>query len=211
MSLLLRENLSFDNAKLRLDTLTEGEGATARKKLYMTGIFIQGSVRNQNRRIYPVEEIRNAVTSVQKTIDNGDAVLGELDHPEELNINLDRVSHVIRKMWYEEGNGYGKLEVLNTPMGCIAKELLDAGILLGVSSRGSGNLDSNGYVSDFEIITVDIVARPSAPEAKPKAIYEARQGRRGAIIDDLAYSATHDDRAKKFLAEELKAFIDKLN
>jgi hypothetical protein len=210
MSLLLRENLSFDDANMRLDYLTEGEGENAKKKLYMTGTFIQGGVRNLNRRVYPVNEIRNAVHSIQESIDKGDSILGELDHPEELTVNLDRVTHVIRKMWFDDSIGYGKLEILPTPMGNIAKTLLDSGVKLGVSSRGSGNVDSNGYVSDFEIITVDIVAKPSAQGAYPKAIYEARNMKRGAVIEDLATAVSHDPKAQKYLTEELKKFIESL-
>ena len=92
-------------------------------------------------------------------IEGGYSVLGEVDHPEGLNINLDRVSHMITNMWMDGPNGYGKLKILPTPMGSLVKTMLENGVKLGVSSRGSGNVreDGSGEVSDFEIIIVDVV------------------------------------------------------
>ncbi len=210
MSNILREHLSFDQAGMKLDYITEGEGDNSKKKLFMSGVFIQGGVRNLNRRIYPVREIEKAVRLIQDTISDGYSVVGELDHPEELTINLDRSSHVIRKMWMSENIGYGKLEILPTPMGNIAKTLLESNVKLGVSSRGSGNVDSNGNVSDFEMITVDIVAKPSAEKAYPSVIYEAKNSKRGLIIEDLATAMNDDPKAQKFLANELLKFIESL-
>jgi hypothetical protein len=144
------------------------------KSLYMSGIFIQGNVRNQNERVYPVSEIAKAVHTLNKQINEGYSVLGEVDHPDDLKINLDRVSHMITSMHMDGNDGIGKLKILPTPMGQLVKTMLESGVKLGVSSRGSGNVsDHDGRVSDFEIITVDIVAQPSAPQAYPKAIYES--------------------------------------
>ena len=118
---------------------------------------------------------------------------GELDHPEELQINLDRVSHIITEMSCDGSNGLGKLKVIDTPMGNIAKALLKAGAKLGVSSRGSGNVNESGRVSDFDIVTVDIVAQPSAPDAYPKTIYESLFNMRGgSMIYDIAKDYTHE-------------------
>ena len=183
------------------------------KDVYMSGIFVQAETRNQNQRIYPVHEIGTAVKTVKERIESGQSVLGELDHPEELSINLDRVSHVITDMWMEGNDGHGKLKILPTPCGEIAKSLIDAGVLLGVSSRGSGNVDYNGHVSDFDMITVDIVAQPSAPDAYPKAIYESLFNMRGGaaihrIAEDTAYTNSHS--AREHLQNELLKFITEL-
>ena len=177
----------------------------------MEGIFIQGGVKNQNQRVYPVSEISNAVQTLQEKIKNGFTVLGEADHPDDLNINLDRVSHMITEMRMNGNDGIGKLKMLPTPMGNICKTLLESGVRLGVSSRGSGNVDGSGNVSDFEIITVDIVANPSAPDAYPDPIYERIMNhRRGNVLMDVASAAGHDNRAQRYLQEEVTNFIKNL-
>ena len=140
----------------------------------------------------------------------GESVIGECDHPEELTINLDRVSHIITKMWMDSTNGMGKLQILPTPKGNIVRTLIEAGVKLGVSSRGVGNVDDRGEVSGFEIITVDVVARPSAPEAYPKPVYESLNTRRGRIIEDLASAAVSDPMAMRFLKREMLNAIDQL-
>jgi hypothetical protein len=177
----------------------------------MHGIFIQGDKRNQNERVYPVNEITSAVKTLREKINSGFSVLGEADHPDDLNINIDRVSHAIVEMDMQGNDGIGKLKMLPTPMGNICKTLLESGVKLGVSSRGSGNVDGSGNVSDFEIVTVDIVANPSAPDAYPDAIYEQIMNhRRGGTFWDVAESVNHDYKAQKYLKEEMKRFIQDL-
>lgn len=205
--MFLRENLNFDQAKLKTE-LMEDENGT--KSLYMQGIFIQGGVKNLNERNYPVDEISKAVDNVNQVLARGESVFGECDHPQELTINLDRVSHMITKMWMDGNSGMGKLKIVPTPHGQIIRTLIEAGGKLGVSSRGSGNVDHRGHVSDFEIVTVDIVARPSAPNAYPQPVYEAFNGRRGAVIEDLARAVAHDSKAQKYLTEELLGFLNKI-
>lgn len=205
--MLLRENLTFGQAGMKTE-LMEDESGT--KSLYMQGIFIQGGVKNLNERNYPVEEIASAVGRVNDIIEGGRSVLGECDHPQELTINLDRVSHLIEKMWIKDNCGMGKLKIIPTPHGQLIRTIIEAGGKLGVSSRGSGNVDHRGYVSDFEIVTVDIVANPSAPNAYPTPVYEAFNGKRGAVIEDLARAVSHDAKAQKFLTEELLSFLDKI-
>ena len=181
------------------------------KDLYMKGLFIQGDVKNQNGRIYPKDEIQKAVESVKSRLQKGETVMGELDHPEELQINLDRVSHIIQDMHCDDSNGLGKLKIIDTPMGNIARALLTAGAKLGVSSRGSGNVNESGRVSDFDIVTVDIVAQPSAPDAYPKSIYESLFNMRGgAQMFDTAKALTHDKSAEKHLMNEITKFINDL-
>jgi len=182
------------------------------KTLYMKGIFIQGGVKNANERVYPVAEIETAVDTLNKQIQEGYSVLGEVDHPDDLKINLDRVSHMITSMWMDGANGFGKLKILPTPMGQLVRTMLESGVKLGVSSRGSGNVsDADGKVSDFEIITVDIVAQPSAPNAYPKAIYESLMNmKHGHKVLDIAREARGNKKVQSFLGEEVKRLIKEL-
>ena len=178
----------------------------------MKGIFIQGGVKNANERVYPVTEIERAVKTLNEQITSGHSVLGEVDHPDDLKINLDRVSHMITNMWMDGPNGFGKLKILPTPMGQLVTTMLESGVKLGVSSRGSGNVDDrDGKVSDFEIITVDIVAQPSAPNAYPKAIYEGLMNmKHGHKVLEIAKEVRGDKKVEKFLKEEVTRLIKEL-
>lgn len=204
----LIEHLSFDQAKIVVENI--GDDASGRK-MFLTGICLQGGVRNLNERNYPIPEIRRAVEEINKQLNDGYSVGGELDHPEELTINLDRVSHKITQMWMDGPIGMGKMQILPTPCGNIARTLIENDFKLGVSSRGSGNVNERGEVSDYEIVTIDIVARPSAPDAYPRPVYEAfNHRRRGVIIEDLAKAVSHDPKAQKHLRKELLSWIDNL-
>lgn len=201
----LYEYMSPEASKIRLMESEDG------KDLFMAGLFIQGDVKNQNGRVYPKDEIQRAVENVTKRLSGGETVMGELDHPEELQINLDRVSHIITDMSVDGSDGLGKLKIIDTPMGNIARSLLKAGAKLGVSSRGSGNVNESGKVSDFDIITVDIVAQPSAPDAYPKTIYESLFNMKGgAMLHELAGQVTHDKRAEKHLIGQIHNLIREL-
>lgn len=205
----LYEYLSFDRAHVQL--LEEDNKMTGGKDLCMKGIFIQGDVRNQNQRVYPMREIARAVNSITEKLSAGQSVMGELDHPEELSINLDRVSHLITEMWMDGADGYGKLKIVPTPMGNIVKTLLTSGAKLGVSSRGSGNVGDDGAVSDFEIITVDIVAQPSAPNAFPRTIYESLFNMKGGSrIMTTAREALTEAAAQKQLLKDIQRLIKEL-
>ena len=205
---LLSENLTFDQAKMVIEST---ENPTGGKDLFLKGICIQGGVRNANERVYPVNEIGRAVKTLNDQITEGYSVLGEVDHPEGLNINLDRVSHMMTNMWMEENNGYGKMKILPTPMGQLVKTMLESGVKLGVSSRGSGEVNESGNVSGFEIITVDVVAQPSAPGAYPTPIYEHLMNARGGYkAYELAQATKQDDKAQKYLKESLINIINKL-
>jgi hypothetical protein len=202
----LRETLTFDQAGLVVESTEDKNGG---KSLYMKGICIQGGVKNANQRVYPVSEIGRAVNTLNDQIKGGYSVLGEVDHPEGLNINLDRVSHMLSSMWMDGPNGHGKLKILPTPMGLLVKTMLESGVKLGVSSRGSGNVkeDGSGQVSDFEIITVDIVAQPSAPGAYPTPIYEHLLNNKGGY---RALNIARDTQAQEYLKEQLVNIISKL-
>ena len=204
---LLNEHLSFDQARIVVESANDG------KDLYMKGICIQGGVRNANQRVYPGNEIGRAVTTLNEQISGGYSVLGEVDHPDGLNINLDRVSHMISEMWMDGPNGYGKLKILPTPMGQLVKTMLESSVKLGVSSRGSGNVkeDGSGEVTDFEIITVDVVAQPSAPGAYPTPIYEHLMNTNGGLkAFHTAREVQGDKKAQQYIKESLLNIIDKL-
>ena len=208
MSLYLREHLTYDQARVQI--LHEGQD---NKDLYMKGICIQGGIKNANQRVYPVQEIAKATKTLNDQISSGYSVLGEVDHPDDLKINLDRVSHMITEMWMDGPNGYGKMKILPTPMGQLVKTMLESGVKLGVSSRGSGNISEygNGEVSDFEIITVDVVAQPSAPGAYPTPIYEHLLNTKGGVMaKGLAAEVRNDKKAQKYLDEAIKSIIKDL-
>jgi hypothetical protein len=207
--LTLSEHLSFDQAKIVLES---EEGSNGKKSLHLNGICIQGDIRNANQRVYSSQEIGKAVKTLNEQIAGGYSVLGEVDHPADLKINLDRVSHMITKMWMDGPNGYGKLKVLPTPMGQLIQTMLESGVKLGVSSRGSGEVDGSGNVRDFEIITVDVVAQPSAPGAYPTPVYEHLMNNTGGYkAFQVAQQVQGDPKAQKYIAESLKRIISKLN
>lgn len=206
MKPFLVETLTNSQARIVMENDSDG------KNLYMKGICIQGGVMNENKRVYPVQEISNAVKTVMEQIQGGYSVLGEVDHPTNLRINLDRVSHMITEMWMDGPNGYGKLKILPTPMGNLVRTMSEAGVKLGVSSRGSGEVEeSTGNVKGFEIVTVDVVAQPSAPDAYPKAIYESLMNMRGGHrVLEMAAELNEDKRVQKYVTSEVARFIKEL-
>jgi hypothetical protein len=203
--LSLAEHLSYDQAKIVLES---EEGSDGKKSLHLNGICIQGDIRNANQRVYSSQEIGKAVKTLNEQIAGGYSVLGEVDHPQDLKINLDRVSHMITKMWMDGPNGYGKLKILPTPMGQLIQSMLEAGVKLGVSSRGSGEVDGSGNVQGFEIITVDVVAQPSAPGAYPTPVYEHLMNTLGGNkAINLSKEVQGDAKAQKYIAESLVKII----
>jgi hypothetical protein len=208
MARYLQEHLSFTQAQAEV-LLEEAVDGSGQKTMKLKGICIEGGVRNANERVYPVQEIANAVNTINEQIKTGHSVLGEVDHPDDLKINLDRVSHMIENMWMDGPCGYGKLKILPTPMGGLVKTMLDSGVKLGVSSRGSGNVnDANGHVSDFEIVTVDVVAQPSAPNAYPTAIYEGLLNHRGGQrLLDMYKDPAKSNKAQRYVTNEVLRLI----
>jgi hypothetical protein len=206
--MLLLETLYSNDAKIQV---TEAVNEKGGKDLYMEGIFVQGEVRNENKRIYPAHEIRKAVEQITEQLRKGLTVWGEADHPAELQINIDRVSHMITEMRMNGNDGVGKLKIVPTPMGNIVRAMLEAGGKLGVSSRGSGNVDDSGNVSDFEIVTVDIVARPSAPNAYPRPVFEALDWKKGMEMKKMAEAVKHDPAARDGLNKLVMEWIEKIN
>ena len=140
----LRESLTFDQAKIVVEAKESADGKG--RDIFMSGIMMQGGIPNQNGRNYPISEIAKATKSIKERLDKGYSVLGEADHPDDLQVNLDRVSHMITDVFMDGSNGMGKMKILPTPMGNIIKTLLESGVKLGVSSRGSGNVNESGKV-----------------------------------------------------------------
>lgn len=196
---LLREHLTPIQSALK-EQKTGGQ-------LYLSGICLQSNLRNGNSRIYPLDEVTREVDTAAKRIAQGDFILGELNHPDNLSIDLANVSHCLTGLRMEGNNAIGKFKILNTPSGNIARAIVEGGVRLGVSSRGAGSVNEQGIVDGFSMLCIDLVATPSAPEAFPDPIYEAKQHSR---IMTLAESVVHDPRAQESLKREINAFLESL-
>jgi len=200
--LVLIENINHNDAKL----IFEEHGSS--KASYLSGIFMQAELVNGNGRVYPIAEIKTAVDSINKRISEGQTVYGELNHPDNLTIDLNNVSHIITEMRMDGNNAIGKARIIEGhPKGQIVKAILDAGGKLGVSSRGSGNV-VEGKVSGFSLVTVDVVATPSAPNAYPGRVMEALTENKKVMT--LAEAVIHDQKAQKYFKDELLSFFEKL-
>ena len=161
-----------------VNVITEGKGDS--KKLYIEGVFLQSELKNRNGRMYPFSVLEKEVNRYNEEYVKTNRALGELGHPDGPTVNLDRVSHRITSLKSEGNNFIGRAQVLDTPMGKIAKSLLDEGVKLGVSSRGMGSIDKredcNVVMDDFMLATAaDIVADPSAPDAFVNGIMEGKE------------------------------------
>ena len=163
----------------RVKFIVEGKGA--QKKMYIEGVFLQGEIKNRNGRMYPINTLAKEVHRYNENFVKKGRALGELGHPEGPTVNLDRVSHKITSLVQEGNNFRGKAQLLSTPMGKIAQNLIGEGVTLGVSSRGVGSLkeDLHGCKvvgEDFMLATAaDIVADPSAPDAFVSGIMEGKE------------------------------------
>lgn len=205
-TMLLVEELLPSECQLVQESSNDG------KTHWLSGVFMQADIKNRNGRTYPITEIAAAVDNAQTRIREQNGILGELDHPSSLQINLDRVSHVITELRMVGQNCYGKARVLETPMGKIAQEIARSGLKLGVSSRGAGNVNESGGVTGFQFITVDIVAQPSAPHAYPQSVYESlQQSKLGHNVLSLAEAAQHDPKAQKFLKDQFLKWLNQVN
>ena len=182
-----------------IEVLTEEKDG--KKSTYIKGVFLQTEITNRNGRMYKFDTMNREVSKYNEEFVNRGRALGELGHPEGPTLNLDRVSHKIVELYPEGTNFIGKAKLMETPMGKIAKSLLDEGVQLGVSSRGLGSIKKEGNCSvvadDFILSTAaDIVADPSAPDAFVEGIYEGREW------------VTVDGKIKEQQIEAIKAAID---
>ena len=163
----------------RVKFIVEGKGS--QKKMYIEGVFLQGEIKNRNGRMYPINTLAKEVNRYNESFVKKGRALGELGHPEGPTVNLDRVSHKITSLVQEGNNFKGKAQLLSTPMGKIAQNLIGEGVTLGVSSRGVGSLkeDLHGCKvvgEDFMLATAaDIVADPAAPDAFVSGIMEGKE------------------------------------
>jgi hypothetical protein len=181
------------------------EGNGDKKSYFIEGVFLQSNLQNRNGRIYPKEVMKKEVERYMKEYVDSKRAFGELGHPDGPTINLDRVSHMIVSLREDGDNFIGKAKIMDTPMGKIAKNLLDEGAKLGVSSRGLGSLKVNNegineVQDDFYLATAaDIVADPSAPDAFVQGIMENKEW---MFIDGVWTYQTMDETKK--LIEQTK-------
>ena len=176
---------------------------------YLKGLFLEGERQNHNGRVYPQQEIEKAVNQLNERIQSNGPIPGELDHPEGLNINFDRISHLITDMQMNGTNGMGTMKIIKAGLGLIVEGCIQAGMQVGVSSRGSGNIDGGGRVSDFDIVTVDIVANPSAPSAFPRAslaehIAGNKHGQEAMYLTEFV---RNDPSAQRYFEQQITRFL----
>ena len=199
------------------------EDKNGKKEYKIKGVFLQSNIKNRNGRVYPKEILMKEVTRYNKEFINKHRAFGELGHPDGPTVNLERVSHMVNKLYPDGDNFIGEAKIMDTPYGKIVKNLIDEGAQLGVSSRGMGSiLQKNGanYVKDdFYLATAaDIVADPSAPDAFVEGIMEGKEWvwDNGLLIEkDIEAWKMEMMRAKKRDLEEQKlkifdSFIKKL-
>lgn len=184
--------------------------SSAGQTMWLSGIYMQADVKNRNQRVYPLSEMSEAVKKAGQVIKENGGIFGELDHPQTLTINMDRISHAITELYMNGSNVYGKAKLLKTPMGLIAEELAKSGVRYGISSRGAGQVnEGSGTVSGFVFVTADLVATPSAPGAFPKPVYESLENsREGNRVLTLAESVRQDTTAQKYFKKEIIRFVE---
>ena len=199
---ILIEHLNASQGNIITEASNDG------KNVYLTGVVMQADIQNRNGRIYPLSEMAVAVANMSQSIKEYGGVFGELDHPaDRIGINLDRVSHVITEVYMDGSNVMGKMKLLDTPVGLIAKELAKSGVRYGVSSRGTGVV-SESMVSNFSLQTIDLVATPSAQGAYPTPVYEALEElKSGRKLLTLAESLREDPEAQKYFSAAIRDFV----
>lgn len=213
---VLQETLWRNDSEINIKPIEESVMGEKRKFFYLDGIFLQGELKNLNGRIYPLDEIENAVSTLQEQIKQYGGVAGELDHPESLVISAHNISHIITDIHMQGNDAVGRMKIIpDVPCGAIVEGLIKAGAPIGVSSRGAGNVDDfTGLVSDYEIVTIDIVATPSAPGARPTPIYERLMStsKNEQLVKNFeSYLGDPKKQFKPQLDQDLKAFIDELS
>ena len=200
-----------------IQLLAEINEKTGEKDYYIEGVFMQSEQKNRNGRVYPSSVLMNEVARYNKEYVQKNRAMGELNHPQGPTVNLDRVSHIIKDLRQEGNDVVGKAKIMDTPMGKIAKNLIDEGAKLGVSSRGMGTLKANKsgvneVQKDFMLAAVDIVADPSAPNAFVEGIMEGKEWvwdngiLREQTIEE--YKRTIEKTSSKYLEETALDLFD---
>lgn len=191
--------------------LVEQEGE--KKKTYLSGIMSVADEKNRNGRVYSRDDLIKVEQQINDSAKLGRHILGEISHPSSLEINLENVVHRLVEAKMEGNELRFKAEILeNHPKGAIVKSLLDSGVQIGVSTRGSGQVNENtGAVSNYRFVTLDCVSVPSCPHSYPETIEEQLQMYgRGEIITDLSESLAHDPIAQAYFQIEMRKFIESL-
>jgi hypothetical protein len=203
---ILIEHYTAAEAKVICESVNNG------KDVFLAGRFLSGNLRNRNGRVYPVNEIANAVRSINEMIKDHGSLVGELDHPaSRLTTELKYASHLITEMHVDGDHGIGKMKILDTPYGLVVKELIKGGFRPDVSSRGAGNVNGEGIVEGFVIQTVDIVAQGSGFGTTPSTVYEHMENSKiGYKTLTLAEAVQQDQDAQKYFIKEAKKFLDEL-
>ena len=206
MSMILTEQ-NLDG----IQTIEEAAKDGKNKSLYLQGVFMEANAKNRNGRTYKLEEMKREVDRINAGFTEGNYVLGELDHPSgSLEVSLKNVSHKITEMKMSGNQAIGKAQILEkTQAGSILKGLVESGVRVGVSSRGKGQLNESGEVSNFHLVTIDAVATPSAQNAYPESIMESLEAyHRGEIVNDLAEAVIYDQKAQQYFLKEMQKFIE---
>jgi hypothetical protein len=203
MKLITEENLD-------VQYLVESDGKGG-KNHFITGIFMQAEKQNRNGRVYPIHTLSKEADRYNREYVSKNRAFGELGHPENPAINLDRVSHLITSLHRDGNNFIGKAKILDTPNGKIVKSLLDGGASLGVSTRGVGSLRAhNGYQQvqdDYKLATAaDVVADPSAPDAFVRGILENHEW----VFNNGNWTEMHNDRARKLIREASRHEVEEV-
>jgi hypothetical protein len=172
--ILLREEVDFSCIKNEIILESIGEGKAV-KNYWLNGIHMQSEIENGNKRRYPHQIIAREIKKIMEGKIAQSRFVGELNHPNTIEINLDRVSHLTTSLIMEGNDVMGRSKILDTPMGLICKALIDGGVKLGVSSRGVGTLKESVVQSDFSLAAIDIVSEPSAPSALMDGILESKK------------------------------------
>jgi hypothetical protein len=200
---LIKEEVS------QVQFIVEEDKKTGKKEHFIQGIFMQAEQKNRNGRVYPRHILQKEVDRYNRDYVEKNRAFGELGHPDSPTINLDRVSHMITKLYPDGNNFMGKAKILDTPNGKIVKSLLDGGACLGVSTRGVGSLRPHGghqlVQDDFHLATAaDIVADPSAPDAFVQGIMEDVDW----VLTARGWTPATHEKAKKMITEASQSEID---
>lgn len=214
---LLRESFAPEVCGLVLTE--EVNPVNNKKKLWFNGIFMQAEVRNHNQRNYPVSEVSGAVQRAMESIKRTNGLLGELEHPNTLTVSARDASHIIMDLRMKGNDVYGKAKIMSgtveeggTPNGNTVAGILNNGVILGMSSRGTGIVnESTGVVSDFDLVTCDIVTTPSAPGAYPMALREAIEYSKNVNqVLSLAEEVRHSEDAQSYFNKEIRKMVQQL-
>ncbi len=204
-----------------LDYLIEEGNKDKPAVMYITGPYMVAEERNRNNRIYNLDEMANEVARYNSEFIKQNRALGELEHPQSATINSERACHMITELRMEGNIAKGKSRVLSTPTGQIVKSLIQDGVRLGVSSRALGELYEKGgvnHVKNMKLITVDVVADPSAPGAFVNGILESKNfilskdGRYEELYDTFHHKLSSLPRrdVDSYLREQIIKFINGL-